>query len=57
MSTTEVQKARVWLEEVDVNRALESGAARLRQIVRERPLASMAVGFILGLFIARRAGR
>jgi hypothetical protein len=57
MSTTDVEKARVWLQEVDVNQALESGATRLRQIVRERPLVSMAVGFILGMFIARRGGR
>ncbi len=57
MNTTEVEKARVWLQEVDVNQALESGATRLRQIVRERPLVSMAVGFFLGMFIARRAGR
>lgn len=57
MNTTEVEKARVWLQEVDVNQALETGATRLRQIVRERPLVSMAVGFFLGMFIARRAGR
>ncbi len=57
MNTTEVEKARVWLQEVDVNQALESGTTRLRQIVREHPLASMAVGFFLGMFIARRGGR
>jgi|GEM_PF-1808014 len=56
-TATELQKAKVWLQEVDVNEAIESGAEKLRKVVRERPLASIAVGFIVGLLVARRVGR
>ncbi len=56
-TATEIQKAKVWLQEVDVNEAIESGAEKLRKVVRERPLASIAAGFILGLLVARRVGR
>ena len=56
-TSTEVQKAKVWLQEVDVNEAIESGAEKLRKVVRERPLSSIAMGFVFGLLIARRVGR
>lgn len=57
MNTTEIEKARVWIEEIDVNQALESATKRLREIVRERPIASMTIGFLLGMVMARRGGR
>lgn len=56
-TATEIQRAKAWLQEVDVNEAIETGAEKLRKVVRERPLAAIAAGFILGLLIARRAGR
>lgn len=57
MNTTDIEKARVWIEEVDVNRVIEATTTKLREIVRERPLGSMAIGFLLGMVLARRSGR
>lgn len=57
MNPTEVEKARVWLREVDVNEVIETTSERVRKAVREHPLASVAAGFLLGVLLARRASR
>jgi hypothetical protein len=36
---------------------IETTGERIRKAVREHPLASIAAGFLLGVLLARRAGR
>ena len=57
MNPTDVEKARVWLREVDVNEVIETTGERIRKAVREHPLVSVAAGFLLGVLLARRSGR
>lgn len=55
MNAPELEKARVWLREVDVNEVIETTSERARKLVREHPLASVVGGFLLGVLLARRS--